>query len=107
MLEVYDTYTFSLIQYTLPHVMKRSSPEELDGFHTLTVKFFVDRKPHSRDLLQRIKCPIYLLHCGGDIAYEMKYVEELHDVLQGAGLHVRVADIQDAPHFGCVTHPDQ
>ena len=87
--------------------MQRSSPEELEGFHTLTVKFFVDRKPHTHQLLQKISCPIYLVHCGSDIAYEMKDVEELRDALQGAGLQVRVADIENAPHFGCVTHPDQ
>ena len=87
--------------------MKRSSTEELEGFHTLTVKFFTDRKPHSRQLLQRIKCPIYLVHCGSDIAYEMIYVEELRDALQDAGLQVRVADIDGAPHFGCVTHSEE
>lgn len=87
--------------------MQRSSPEELEAFHTLTVKFFIDRKPHPRNMLQKIKCPIYLVHCGSDIAYEMKYVEELRDTLQGANLNVRVADIEGAPHFGCVTHPDQ
>lgn len=96
-----------MIQYTLPHALKRSSKAELEGFHTLTVKFFVDRKPHPRDILARIQCPINLIHCGGDIAYQMNYVEELRDALQGAGRNVRVSQIADAPHFGCVTHPDQ
>jgi len=56
--------------------------------------------------LQHIKCPIHLVHSGGDIAYPLEYVEELRDALQGAGLDVRLSQVQDAAHFGCVTHPE-
>ncbi|KAF9528440.1 Alpha/Beta hydrolase protein [Crepidotus variabilis] len=97
----------AMIQYTLPAALKRSSREELEAFHTLTVKFFVDRRPHPREVLAQIKCPVNLIHCGGDIAYPMNYVEELRDALKGAGIDVRISQIADAPHFGCVTHPDQ
>jgi hypothetical protein len=79
----------------------------LEAFHTTTVKFFVDRKPHSRRNLQNVKSPIHLVHCGADIAYEIGYVEELRDALDGAGLDVRISQVAGAPHFGCVTHPEQ
>jgi pimeloyl-ACP methyl ester carboxylesterase len=106
---VFDLFTaiYRLLQYTLPLAVKRSSREELEAFHTITVKFFVDRKPHSRRNLQNVKSPIHLVHCGADIAYEIGDVEELRDALEGAGLDVRISQVEGAPHFGCVTHPEK
>jgi len=95
-----------LVQYIVPHLAKRSSPEELEGVHTATVKIFVDRKPHPLRALQNIKCPIHLVHCGSDIAYDLSYVEELRDHLKTADLDVQVSQIPGAPHFGSVTHPE-
>ncbi len=72
----------------------------------MTVKIFVDRKPHPPRVLQNIKCPIHLVHSGGDIAYGLNYVEELRDHLQAANLDVQLSQIPGAPHFGSVTHPE-
>ena len=93
-----------MIQLTLPDALRNWSRDRLEMFHTVSVKFFCDRQPHSPALLQRIKCPLTLIHCGADIAYPIEYAQELHDRIQGAGLDVRLLAVKDAPHFGSVTH---
>jgi pimeloyl-ACP methyl ester carboxylesterase len=76
-------------------------------FHTVSVKFFCDRKPHPPALLQRIQCPLTLINCSADIAYPIEFAQELHDRIQGAGLNVTLLTVKDAPHFGTVTHSSE
>lgn len=95
------------MQYTVPQGLKNWSPERFDEFHTVSVKFFTDRKPHPMSALEKIKCPIRLVHCGDDIAYPLHYVEELRDLLEQANLDVQITIVEDASHFGCVTKPDE
>ncbi|CAA7264279.1 unnamed protein product [Cyclocybe aegerita] len=98
--------TTSLVQYTVPQGMKNWSSQHFEEFHTVSVKFFIDRKPHPREVLSTIKTPIHLVHCGGDIAYPIHYAEELRDALKDAGVDVRLSQVEAAPHFGNVTHSE-
>ncbi|KAF6764083.1 Alpha/Beta hydrolase protein [Ephemerocybe angulata] len=93
------------IQLTVPDAMRNWTKGRLEELHTVSVKFFCDRKPHPPALLQRVQCPINLIHCGADIAYPIDFTEELFDRMQGAGLNVRLSCVADAPHFGSVTKP--
>ena len=94
-----------MIQMTVPDALRNWTHERLEQFHTVSVKFFCDRKPHTIEQIQRVKCPITLVHCGADIAYPVHFTEELRDRLQGAGMDVKLSCIPDAPHFGSVTNP--
>jgi pimeloyl-ACP methyl ester carboxylesterase len=82
-------------------------PGKFEEFHTTSVKFFTDRKPHSTATLSSVLCPVQLLHCKGDIAYPLEYAEELHQLIASAGIDVKLLQIEDAPHFGNVTHPKE
>lgn len=94
----------SVLQLALPDGLVNWTEERLEEIHTIQVKFFCDRKPHTPALLKRIQCPIRLIHCTEDIAYPINFVEEVYDRLQDAGVNVQVACVRDAPHFGSVTH---
>lgn len=93
-----------MIQLTLPDALHNWSRDRLEMFHTVSVKFFCDRKPHPPALLKQIQCPITLVNCSADIAYPIEYAQELLSRLQGAGLNARLLSVMDAPHFGTVTH---
>ncbi|KAF8155558.1 Alpha/Beta hydrolase protein [Crassisporium funariophilum] len=100
-------FTKALVQATLPQSMRNWSSEHFEEFHTVSVKFFTDQKPHSLEALQRVTCPILLVHCGDDIAYPIHFVEDLRRRMEDAGLIVQVTQVPDAAHFGSVTHPDE
>ncbi|KAF4618668.1 hypothetical protein D9613_010124 [Agrocybe pediades] len=102
-----DPLVNALIQSTMPKAMVNWSPEHFEEYHTISVKFFTDRKPHPLHVLQGIKCPIQILQCGQDIAYPVEFAEELRDRLSEAGVDVRLTQVVDAPHFGCVTNPEE
>lgn len=87
--------------------MRNWAPENFGALRTVSVDFFVDRKPHDLAQLRQIECPVHLIHCGGDVAYPLHYVEELRDRLVSVGLHPRVSQVKDAPHFGSVTHSEE
>jgi pimeloyl-ACP methyl ester carboxylesterase len=82
-------------------------PDQFEIFHTLSVKFFLDRTVPPLSSLQKITCPVNLVHCSEDIAYPLPIVEETEVHLKEAGVDVRISHIPDAPHFGCATHPKQ
>ncbi|KAH9478562.1 Protein ABHD11 [Psilocybe cubensis] len=102
-----ESIVSALVQYTLPQAIKNWSPENFGAFHTVSVDFFVDRKPHDLAQLRQIECPVHLVHCGGDVAYPLHYVEELRSRLASAGLQPRLSQVKDAPHFGNVTHSEE
>jgi pimeloyl-ACP methyl ester carboxylesterase len=94
----------SMTTRTLPQGMKNWGPNNLEEFHTVSVKFFTDRKPYPRSSLAKISCPVKLVHCSGDIAYPVKYAEEVLEALQGAGVDVQLIIVEEASHYGNVTH---
>ncbi|KDR79966.1 hypothetical protein GALMADRAFT_242132 [Galerina marginata CBS 339.88] len=97
----------ALVQYTLPQGYRNWSPEHFEELHTVTVKFSLDRQPHPLPILQRIKCPVHVVHCSEDIAYPLPFAEEIRDRFTEAGLDVRLSQVSGAPQFGCVTHPEE
>lgn len=97
----------ALIKSAVPQAKKNWDNHNLDAYYEVSVGFFIHRKPHPRDTLAKVRCPVLLVHCGGDIAYPFHYATELADALKGAGVDVTVRAIPDACHFGSVTHPKQ
>ncbi|KAI4516996.1 Alpha/Beta hydrolase protein [Schizophyllum commune] len=97
----------ALVERASALAVKNWTPKGFNCMYELTVNFFICRSPHPRDALARIRCPVQIIHCEGDIAYPLEYAQELRDHLQAAGVDVRLSSIgRDAPHFGSVTHPD-
>ncbi|TFK21826.1 alpha/beta-hydrolase [Coprinopsis marcescibilis] len=94
----------AMTQIAVKLAMKHAAGEKVEQQHTITVKFFQDRKPHPIEVLQRVKTPISLIHCGADIAYPIEFAEELHQRLEKAGLNARLVSVPGAPHFGSITH---
>ena len=80
--------------------------EQLDELHTVSVKFFLDRRSHSVASLKNIACPVYLVHCAEDVAYSLEMSEEICAYMKTAGIDARVSQIADAPQIGCATHPE-
>ncbi|KAJ7115621.1 Alpha/Beta hydrolase protein [Mycena crocata] len=79
----------------------------LDDFRTISVDFFTLRKAYTVDAMRNIVCPVRLIHCGADIAYDLSTTQQVADHLRTAGVKVEVAQIPDAPHFGATTHPKE
>ncbi|KAG5654434.1 hypothetical protein H0H81_002623 [Sphagnurus paluster] len=97
----------SLNAVNIPRAMTNFRPERFNDFHTATVKFFADREPHSLTKLKKLKCPVKLIQCGGDIAYPVHFAEELLQRLLDAGAEADLEVVEDAPHYGTVTHPHE
>ncbi|KAF8182006.1 Alpha/Beta hydrolase protein [Pholiota molesta] len=99
----------ALVQYAIEHFAMDNwaRPDQFEIFHTLSVKFFLDRTVPPLSSLQKITCPVNLVHCSEDIAYPLPIVEETEVHLKEADVDVRISHIPDAPHFGCATHPKQ
>lgn len=87
-----------------PHLWSR---EQLDELHTVSVKFFLDRHPYPVPSLQKVACPVHLVHCAEDVAYSFEMTEETRAYMKTAGIDARVSQIVNAPQIGCATHPEQ
>ncbi|KAJ7430751.1 Alpha/Beta hydrolase protein [Mycena galericulata] len=98
------TLSRALVSQAIPDGLKNWAPGNFEAFHTVSVKFFLNRAPHPVSRLSRIACPIALIHCSDDVAYPIHYSEELLDLLQNGGIDARIHRIEGAPHFGNVTH---
>ncbi|KAJ3827540.1 Alpha/Beta hydrolase protein [Lentinula raphanica] len=78
------------------------SPEHHDEYRLISYEFFRIRKPHSRESLSRISCPVKLLQGGRSLIYPPSYTEELMRNLREAGVNATMEIIPDAPHYLCV-----
>ena len=78
---------------------------KFENMHMATVKFLTERKSHSTAALSKIQCPIKLIACAQDVAYDVNYYEEFCLQLKNALVDVSL-DVVDAPHFGTVTRSD-
>ncbi|KAF7346998.1 AB hydrolase-1 domain-containing protein [Mycena venus] len=94
----------ALVAKSLPVAIRNWAPERFDLFHTVTVKFFLNRESHSVSTLARIRCPVALVHCSEDIAYPIHHAQELLGLMQSAGVDTQLLTIDGAPHYGNVTH---
>ncbi|KAF8067743.1 Alpha/Beta hydrolase protein [Lyophyllum atratum] len=87
-------------------IMNRAgSPAKLKLSYHASVGWFLTRRPQSREALAKINCSIQLIHCEDDVAYPLRYAEELEEQLRDAG----VADVSlcevSGPHYGNVVNP--
>jgi pimeloyl-ACP methyl ester carboxylesterase len=95
------------MRYGMAPAMRNWAYDNLGAAYIVTVKFFVNRTPHSIEELARIRCPVALVHCSADVAYPIKYTEAVQDLLYRAGIDARILTIEGAAHNGNVTHPDE
>ncbi|KAJ7214670.1 hypothetical protein B0H12DRAFT_1242132 [Mycena haematopus] len=79
----------------------------LDDFHAVSVDFFTLREAYTVDAMRNITCPVRLVHCGADIAYNLSTTNQVADHLRTAGVSVEVVQVPNAPHFGATTHPTE
>ncbi|KAJ7084516.1 Alpha/Beta hydrolase protein [Mycena belliarum] len=88
-------------------MMAQWSTDRLADFRTASVDFFTLRKAYTTTAMRAIACPVYLLHCGADVAYTLADTQQVADHLRTAGVAVKVGQVADAPHFGALTHPKE
>ncbi|KAJ7615314.1 Alpha/Beta hydrolase protein [Roridomyces roridus] len=84
--------------------------ERLQDFRASTVDFFTNREPFSVDsfrVLAKAGCRVQLVYCAADVAYDISSTNEVAERLREAGVDVDVKQVEGAPHFGVVTHPEE
>ncbi|KAJ6505767.1 Alpha/Beta hydrolase protein [Mycena vitilis] len=83
-----------------------ASPARLPDFHAVCVDFFARRQPYTPAALRNLSCPVHLVHCAADVAYDLAATQEVAALLRsaGPGVRVEVAQVAGAPQFGVVTH---
>ncbi|KAF7334093.1 AB hydrolase-1 domain-containing protein [Mycena venus] len=79
----------------------------LDDFHAVSIDFFTLRQAYTVDAMRNIVCPVCLVHCDADIAYDLSTTNQVADHLRTAGVAVEVVEIPKAPHFGATMHPKE
>ncbi|KAJ7478181.1 Alpha/Beta hydrolase protein [Mycena latifolia] len=97
----------AMLRASVSFMTSQWGSDRLDDFHAVSVELFTLRKAYTVDAMRNIACPVYLLHCGADIAYDISTTEQVADHLRTAGVTVEVGQILDAPHFGAITHPKE
>ncbi|KAK0494503.1 alpha/beta-hydrolase [Armillaria luteobubalina] len=101
-----DSLANALVAFTIALALKNWGPKHFDQYDRATVEFFNNRKEYSNEELSRIRAPVKLVHCLGDIAYPQEYTENFMQQLKDAAVTVSLATIPEAPHFGLATHGD-
>ncbi|KAJ7193481.1 Alpha/Beta hydrolase protein [Mycena pura] len=81
--------------------------DRMDELHTVFVDFFTRREAYTASALQRIACPVKLVHCLDDIAYMPETTELVAARMRAAHVTVDVEYVPGAPHFGATTHPKE
>ncbi|KAJ7848951.1 Alpha/Beta hydrolase protein [Mycena olivaceomarginata] len=94
----------ALTAKTVPDIIRNWAPKNYDLFHGVAVNFFLDRPPHPVESLGRIHCPVAVVHCSEDLPYPIHHAQELLNLLQSASVAAQLFTIDDAPHYGNVTH---
>ncbi|KAK7046295.1 AB hydrolase-1 domain-containing protein [Favolaschia claudopus] len=79
----------------------------LHWIEVLTLKFLDNQPVYTVETLERIRCPVLLVHCTADVVYPKIYAEELLDLFHSANVDASLEIIEGAPHWGSVTHPDE
>ncbi|KAJ7196574.1 Alpha/Beta hydrolase protein [Mycena pura] len=88
----------------VPHALRNWGPTKLDEYRIVTVDFFVNRKAQTPAAVSKITCPVKLVHCSADIAYQVEYTEEVLKLLRENGVDVQLVLIPGAVHFGNVSN---
>ncbi|KAF7375850.1 AB hydrolase-1 domain-containing protein [Mycena sanguinolenta] len=97
----------AILRASTPFMASQWGVNSLDDFHSVSVDFFTQREAYTVDAIRNIKCPVRLVHCGADIAYDLSTTNQVADHLRTAGVPVDVIQIPGAPHFGATTHPKE
>ncbi|KAG6899330.1 hypothetical protein C0993_011184 [Termitomyces sp. T159_Od127] len=92
---------------TIPKAIRNYGPGRFEECYIATVAFFAEQVDYTTKKLGRIKCPVKLVHCGGDIAYPIHHAEEIIQRLSDARVDAELEVVEDAPHFGSVTNATQ
>ncbi|KAF7290836.1 AB hydrolase-1 domain-containing protein [Mycena indigotica] len=102
---VEDPLIAPVINIALGMVKRHQTAANLDAYERTTVSFFTERSPPT---LRGIACPVLLVHCGQDIAYDRAGTEALREAMLQAGVEsVRLEDVPEAPQWGHITHPKE
>ncbi|KAJ7818058.1 Alpha/Beta hydrolase protein [Mycena olivaceomarginata] len=94
----------ALMAKTVPDIIRNWAPKNYDLFHGVTVNFFLNCPPHPVESLGRIHCPVAAVHCSEDLPYPIHHAQKLLNLLQSASVDTQLFTIDDAPHYGNVTH---
>ncbi|KAJ7923322.1 Alpha/Beta hydrolase protein [Mycena leptocephala] len=101
----HPTETFNaILRVSTSFMMRQWGLDQLDDFHAVSVEFFTLREAYTVDAMRNIACPVCMVHCSADIAYDISTTNQVADHLRTAGVSVEVIQIRDAPHFGTTTH---
>ncbi|KAE9407899.1 alpha/beta-hydrolase [Gymnopus androsaceus JB14] len=85
----------------LQQALTNWNKQHLKDFRLTTLDFIVKRKPRTSSEFAHFKAPVKLVHCLGDVAYNLSYSSQFLDVLKEAGVDVSLDTVPDASHFGC------
>lgn len=104
------TLGHAMVKHEIPSAVKRSKEtreQNMAGdFRVLTIDFFNDANRHlySKEGFSRVKCPVKLTFCTGDIAYTLEQSEELLRLMQSAGVDASLSQVEGC-HYGNVENP--
>ncbi|KAH6917825.1 Alpha/Beta hydrolase protein [Coprinopsis sp. MPI-PUGE-AT-0042] len=98
----------AMVDIALPLEFHRNGRvEALSDLQRMWIDFFAKRDSYPRDGLQRVECPILLIHCGEDVAYPRELADEVKERMEEAGLDVTLVTVDGAPHYGTFTHYEE
>ncbi|KAJ7773850.1 Alpha/Beta hydrolase protein [Mycena metata] len=97
----------AIVRASFPFMMQQWGIDQLDDFHAASVEFFTLREAYTVEAMRNISCPVYMVHCSADIAYDVSTTNKVADHLRTAGVSVEVTEIPGAAHFGSTTHPTE
>ncbi|KAJ6487739.1 Alpha/Beta hydrolase protein, partial [Mycena sanguinolenta] len=97
----------ALVKRAYPQAIKNWGPKNLVEYRIATLDFFTKREAQAPENVRKIKCPIKLLHCGADVAYDEESTHEVLKLMQDNGVNAELLVIEGADHFGNVSNPLQ
>ncbi|KIK68482.1 hypothetical protein GYMLUDRAFT_154015 [Collybiopsis luxurians FD-317 M1] len=96
----------ALLASTLPQAMINWNKQHLREYRITTLDFIIQRKARTKEELAKIKVPVKLLHCLGDVAYPAEVSASFLELLKDAGVDASLDTVPDASHFGCCEDAD-
>ncbi|KAL0948628.1 hypothetical protein HGRIS_010435 [Hohenbuehelia grisea] len=84
--------------------LKNWTPEHFSEFHRACISFTKDAITDAQ--LERISCPMKLVHCAEDIAFPVELAQQTQMRYQNIGLDAGLLTVAHAGHYGTVTHPE-
>ncbi|KAJ4490141.1 alpha/beta-hydrolase [Lentinula aciculospora] len=91
----------ALVANVMQQVAINWNKDHIREYRITTLDFIVNRKARTKEELSKIKVPVKLVHCMGDVAYPIEYTTEFFNLLKEAGVDASLDTIPEASHFGC------